>query len=281
VHAITFKLKYTGDTADRHLLPAHEGARSIEAMSWALSLVGHYVATGNIQKRGNLDRNLQFYLRPPQRGSFAAEIIAELTKPENIWLTTIFGTYAVATATDSINFVLRHVFLRACGLYQGESQVDSRKLAKLPSGDVEALVDAVEPSVSRAHGIIGEGASSLILQKARTPIIEMDAATKEYVRTSLIDDAVAIEDLSVGALNVNSGNGRVYFESIGKTAPFSVVREPLPGTYEALSQSLTNYARGIQSRVPVAYRAVMAVDGRVKKLIVIGAGPSVKSSKLG
>ncbi len=44
-------LKFTGDIADQHQIPAYEGGQAIEGIARSLVLVGHYLAEGHIRKR--------------------------------------------------------------------------------------------------------------------------------------------------------------------------------------------------------------------------------------
>lgn len=268
---IKYRLRYEGKNADDHILPAHEGAQSLEGMTWSFALLGNYVATGQIRKRGNLDSRVRFFISPPRRGSFATDIVATITDPNNIWLTTIVGTYAVATATDSINALFKYSFKAVCGIVSKEDEKDLKRLERLPSGDLEALVDGIEPSISRAHSVIGVGAKSLSIDKGRTPLLQLNNNTKDYVRTSIVDSDTVEREVSVGALNVNSGNGRVYLEDIGKTVPFSIIKEPIPGTYQALSRSLDRNARGLPSDVNIDCQEVTSVNGLIKKLIIHAA----------
>jgi hypothetical protein len=99
----------------------------------------------------------------------------------------------------------------------------------------------------------------------------MNASTKAYVQTNVTAEHAIERSASVGALNVNSGNGRVYLLDIEKTVPFTVVKEPEIGTYTTLSASLDRYARGLQSTIQVTCKDVLGVDGRIKKLLILGA----------
>jgi hypothetical protein len=119
--------------------------------------------------------------------------------------------------------------------------------------------------------VIEAGAHSLSIRKGSAEIVHLDEATRDYVRTSIVGRDIVSKVVGVGALNVNSGNGRVFLEDIGKTVPFSVVKEPEPGTYAVLAASLDRYARGLPSRIIIRCREVLTVDRRIKKVIIMGA----------
>lgn len=278
MESVKFRLKYDGQSADEHLLPAHEGAQSIEGMAWAFSLIGNYAATGRIRKRGTMDPRVRFFITPAQRGSYTTDIVAFLTEPNNIFLTSVLGTYAIATIGSAFNSLIKYSYKRVCGLFDDEDSKEYRHLAKLPSGDLEAILDGIEPSVSRAHSVISAGAQTLTLQRGRTPIVQLNAKTKAYVQTNIMAKGLVEKEVSIGALNVNSGNGRAYLDELSKTVPFTVIKEPLIGTYTTLSASLDRYARGLPNTIIITCQEVLGVDGRIKKLIVHSARTFGKDS---
>lgn len=268
---IRYKLQFLGDDADRNVLPAHDGAQSLEGITWSLSLLSNYMASGQVRHRGNLDNRIKLYISPPRRGSFITDVVLFVTQPENIFLTSVIGTYTVSTVGNTMNSIISYAFKKVCGINNDEEEQDLRRLRKLPSGDIEANLDAIEPSLKRAHTVIGEGANKLIIARSRTPIIELNGQTKAYVKTDIQADYESEHMVGVGALNVNQGSGRVYIDKIGKTVPFNVVKEPDQGTYTTLSWSLDRYARGMPSSILIRCIEVYSIDDRIKRLIVIGA----------
>lgn len=268
---VRYFIQYVGQDADEHRLPAHEGARSLEGLTWAFNLITNYAASGRIQKRGSLDDRTRLYIAPTRQGSLVQQVIAIITEPNNVFLSSIVGSYAVSTVGNAFNSLVSQSFKRVCGLFRDEQTDETRRIRNLPSGDLEALVDAIEPSVERAHGVVGEGANRIMMKRDRTALFEMNQQTKLYVQQNIMSEDMIERDVTVGALNVNSGNGRVYLPELGKTVPFSIVKEPEAGTYEALSSGLNRYARGIPGLVTISCREILTADGRIKKLIIYSA----------
>lgn len=264
---LKYKLIYEGDEADRNRLPAHKGAISLEGVTWSVSLLAHYAATGKIRSRGDLSPKIKVYLRPARQGSFTNEIVVFVTEPDNIFLTSVAGAYVAATAGQLLNTIIVKSLKEVCGLIYKHTRHDERWLTKLPSGDVEALVDKIEPSMRRAHEVIDEGAKTLEIKKGQTPLITFDSLTKAYVNADNVGDETS-RTVSVGAFNANSGNGRVYLPDVGKTVPFSVPKGLDSATYAALSYSLDQYVNGRPSQIEMTSTEILAADGRIKKLIV-------------
>lgn len=214
---------------------------------------------------------LRVFIKPARQGSFTNDVLLYAMEPNNLFVTSLIGVYAVATATDLINAVIVKIVREVCGAGADLSTKRERWLSRLPSGDLEALVDRIEPSMQRAHNVIGEGANKLLFKKGQTEQIVFDETTKAYVNSSILDDEEVRRVVRVGALNANSGNGRVYLPDVGKTVPYSVVREPEQGTYANLAYSLDRYVRGMPSDIEIVCREVLSIDNRVKKLIITSA----------
>jgi hypothetical protein len=99
---IKIRLQYEGLDTRENRLPAHLGAKSIEGITWSVSLVGNYLATHKISKRGSLSQKLRFFITPATQGSFITNIVGVITDPNNLFITSVFGQYAVSSATTII-----------------------------------------------------------------------------------------------------------------------------------------------------------------------------------
>ena len=273
---LKYKLSYTGEDADHSRLPAHNGAISIEGMTWSFSIISHYAATGKIKTRGELSPRIKTFLVPARRGSYLQELWVWITEPENLFMTSVIGSYTVSTVGQIVNSLIASSIRRVCGLEAGLSTAHAAKLDKLPSGDREALIDRIEPSMRRAHEVIEDGASTLRILKGTTPLVTLDRHTKAYVNTDILTDEKVIT-AGVGAYNANTGNGSVYLPDIGKTVPFFVPKGLHPNTYAALSYSLDRYVNNLPSYIQIACVESVSVDSRVKKLKINHAFKGVEN----
>ncbi len=264
---LKYRLVYEGGEADNNRLPAHQGATSLEGITWSFDLIAHYAATGRIRARGELSPLVRLYLAPARQGSFLQDLTIFVTQPNNLFMTSVVGSYAVATLGQIVNSLVVSTLRQVCGLDQKIADKDDKRLSKLPSGDREALIDKVEAPMKRAHSVIEDGASTLAIKKGYTPLLTMDAATKAYVNADLLTDE-KVWIASIGAYNANSGNGSAYLPAIGKTVPFFAPKGLDPNTYAAISLSLDRYVNGLGSTIEMAGTESLSLDGRIKKLIV-------------
>lgn len=267
---IKYKLRFLGGEADYHRLPAHEGAVSLEGITWAVSLVTNYAVSGEIRARGSLSPKFTVYLQPARQGSYVTDLWIYLNEPNNLFMTSIIGSYAISTVSQSINALIVSTFREVCGLTSTLVRKEMKWLDRLPSGDREALIDRIEPPMTRAHKVIGEGANSVGLIKGPTKLIQMDMSTKIYLEET-ITEGPRISLLGVGAYNANTGNGRIYDPDVGKTIPFFVPKGKDTSVYSALTYSLDRYVKDMDSLIRVTYMEKKATDGRVKHITITHA----------
>lgn len=271
---LKYELVYDGGVAAEGQLPAHNGATSLEGMTWTLTLIGHYAATGKIKARGELSPEVRIYLVPSRQGSFIQEVWVQLTEPNNLFLSSIVGSYVVGSVSQTLNTLITTTIKQVCGLTADLLKGEQDALNRLPSGDREALVDKVEPSMRRAHTVIGEGANSLDLRANKKQLLRLDHNTKAYVNADFLTDETLMV-VSVGAYNANSGNGSAYLPDIGKTVRFYAPKGLDADTYAALSYSLDKYVNGLPSEIQIACVPTVSLDDRYKRLKIVRAFKSI------
>src|SRR3546814_14938400 len=123
-----------------------------------------------------------------------------------------------------------------------------------------------------AHTIIGQGAKNVTIIRGDNNIVHMNKKTKEYVQSSIIDEQLSIQDLSIGSFNANAGTGRAYFTDLGRTVPFHISRHAEPQTKRVLSRSLDWYANMRPSDVEVHFHKIFSQDGRLKRIEIVEIG---------
>ncbi len=267
---LKYRIVYAGGDADDNRLPGHAGAISIEGLTWSLSLVGHYAAEGQIRARGKLSDKIKVYLAPARQGSYIQDVWVAITEPNSIYLTSVAGSYAIGTASQAINSLIGSALRGVCGLTVSLLKREERLLSSLPSGDQEALIDKIEPSMRRVHSIIDEGVTTITLKKGTTSLVKMDTHTKDYVNADLLTDETILV-VSVGAYNANTGNGSAYVPNVGKSVSFFAPEGLDDNTYAALSYSLDQYVNKLPSDIEIACRPTVSVDGRLKRLRIVRA----------
>jgi len=265
-------VKFTGDVADQHQIPAYEGGQAIEGIARSLVLIGHYLAEGHIRKRVPFSRGVQVLLRPPRAGSFDA-IFGFSIDPELIG--TAFGWLGGAAASGIVGAFAYDLIKQTINTVVGEKHNPTteglRLLDEKRGGDVDALADAIEPAIRQAHNVIGYGAQAIHIYHGPVTISNFNSRTKEYVNSTVHSERPDIKLVSVAMYSANTKNGRVFDVELGKTVPISIIRDATPRTPSVISSSLDRYVRRADNRIYIKYYADKDAEGRIKRYRVIDA----------
>lgn len=268
--AIEVTAKFTGDKADEHLLPAFEAGQSLHGLSRGFAMTGHYLATGTVRQRYPFKSGIEVYMAPPRAGSF--ETVFQLqAHPELVIFGGVVGTIGAGIAANFATDFIRHIYRKATGQTSNIQTEVIEEIDEERPGDIDALVEAVEPALKMAHTTIGAGAENIIIVGGRNNVVNFSGRTKNYINYSEQDDNAVTQDLSVGSYNVNSRNGRAFFHNLGRTIPFTVVKDCKPGTVQAITHSINQYANQLPSDIEVKFFRILAGDGSLKRIHIVEA----------
>lgn len=253
---IPFRLRLTGDTADRHQFQGYDGYMALAGFAWTLALVTNYAETGKIRQRGEfLGRNAVRASAPA-----AGSIIADFA----VWLeqnpAQVLGIGS-AVASVFLYDLVRRVIARNLGDHNLSETPEFKQLLARRAGDVEALVAKVEPAVRQTHAVIGNGARKMQILGGHNIINTYDERTRDYVKLNIEDDQEIESDFSVSAFNVNSGYGSVFDNRLGRTVPISMSREVLRKVSNVFTWGLDQYANKTGGRIVMKYTRILAMDG--------------------
>jgi hypothetical protein len=251
------RITFRGGEADSHGIDLYEGSESISGIGRAANLVSHYVITGDVRFRAPYTNRIKYLLTGAEEGSLTI-LVSEVIRLKK-------GADAAAAKLRS-STLLRHVIRRATG----QEDHGSLQLAdeEVPAGDIDVLAEAITPALQRAHRWIDQKEKTVDIILDEIKSTEFNIKTKKYLENEEHDKIDDIQDVSVGALNVNSRNGRVFFQDLGRTVPFVVPKNATDRTIPTLSRYLTQYAERTGATVNIRFRRVKYMDGRLKRIIV-------------
>ena len=270
-------VKYTGELADRHRLPAYAASKSLYGISRSLLLTSTYLVEGKVRQRRYEYNGYNVHLVATRQGSF--ESLFEVIMSTNMVAQTLTGI-AGGVTTASIIGIYKGISKRVIGKSSPELDALEAK-GVLKSGDVGALVEALEPAIIDAHNVVGAGASNITIISGSNNVINYNEASKDYVQTSNLIERPNVKVVSVGSFNVNTDYGRVFDFELNRTIPFTLSKDADPKTVQLLTQSLQNYAyekklgHSEKSKIAIKFLPIEAVDGRVKKIIILQAGNDI------
>jgi len=269
-------VSFQGDLADEHRLPAYAASQSLYGISRSLLIVTNYLGEGRVRHRKFDDtgaHGFEINLIASQPGSFQFifEILADPA------MQTIGHGVAGKVAGDLTMALIKSVFRRCVG---GKAEPEIEKLEEagtLNSGDIGALVEAIEPAMKSAHSSINHGATTIILINGHDNIVNLDASTKTYVHSSKRINTLNEKVVSIASYNANSRYGRAYDYDQGMTVPFELTGDADRTSLRAVMKSMSDYALRLpgddshNSQIAVRYTTTVAPDGRVKKMHILKA----------
>jgi hypothetical protein len=236
---MALEITFTGLEARRHKIEANDGLESLAGLAHAATLVAHFVAEGRVRQRQPYNDRLRFFFEKTQPGSLTAVLV-------------LGGALATGVMSNGVYELLKFVLKRATGTDPNEDTRTGdtpRSVGGLIEvggyfhrpGDLDALTEAVTPSILRGHAWIGHPDQKISIRTGRKIFVELNEKTKSHLKDEIIEEGESTQDVSVAALNANSRYGRVYFYDLGRTIPFRVDKHATARTTSNLSRYLTQY----------------------------------------
>ncbi|MFM7654316.1 MAG: hypothetical protein ACKO56_02860 [Paracoccaceae bacterium] len=167
--------------AENGQVPAFTSLESAHGLSQALMMIVHFAQTGEIRRRNFKDLDTDVRLVATKEGSF------ELLFAFSTYAPFLFQAYGEALGNGSWKLV-ETVIKRAIGLAGNKEIEDAEQDGRINAGDLGALIQAVEPSVRKAHSVVNHGANNVnIFINGDKNKITLDAASKEYMHESIFN----------------------------------------------------------------------------------------------
>lgn len=274
-------IKFEGQLADAHKLPAYSAAQSLAGISRSFMIPAAYLEDGRVRYRNLTDTTaFQLNLLTQRPGSFET-VLELLTNPA--LMGGVLGALGYDVSKDLVKDFIYSIINRCIGGRGSDRFDEMESTGALNSGDMAALVDAIEPAMRDAHKIIGNGASNIYIINGDRNVLNFNSKTKSYVNTSIDDDEIQVRDFSIASFNANTRNGRAFDYEAGHTIAF-ILDEYADGvTINAVIESMRCYARkrhlgdDLKSRVSLKYSAVYSPERRIKKIKIFEARRTIES----
>jgi hypothetical protein len=235
-------LKFRGDLAEQHMLPGYAGSQSLAGLARSILIPAAYLAKGEVRHRdienAGVDLNL-IALRP---GSFET-VFDLITDPTSMFVLEALGRdIAKDLAKDFIKDFVYGIMKRCIGEKASDKVENLETAGKLSTGDMGALVDATTPAMKLAHTAIGNGARNVVIINGSHNVITLNEGSKTYLLSSEEDRDPSEKECSIASFNANTGNGRAFDYTLGRTVAFKLDTTVDARTIESISESIRRYA---------------------------------------
>lgn len=264
-------VSFQGGLADEHRLPAYAASQSLYGIARSLLVVTNYLGEGKVRHRkfdesGAHGFEINLVASQPGSFQFLFEILADPA------VHSIGHAVAGKIAGDLTVAFIKSVFRRCVG-EKAEPEIEKLESSgELNSGDIGALVEAIEPAMKAAHTAINHGSTTIMLISGDNNIVNLDASTKTYVYGSRRNNRPEEKIFSIASYNANSRSGRAFDYERGMTVPFDLAAEIDRTSLRAIMKSMSDYALRLpgddnhNSQIALRYNSTIAPDGRVKKI---------------
>ena len=151
-------ISFRGLDADQGHLEAFAGIESAAGIARALTLIAHYAATGEVRRRFPFDETVRFYLEGTEEGSFNWKFGATA------------GALALGLATNGVYDLAKLTIGKAIGEEPAGLSKQVDHINETKGGDIDALVEAIEPALKKAHYGIDETAKEIVIEETTTKV---------------------------------------------------------------------------------------------------------------
>ena len=263
----TLIAKFEGDMADSHVIPAYAAINSLYGIARANMLLLQFLSDGKIKRKNFDSKAYELNLVTQRPGSFET-VFELLVRPE---MMTVYVGLGVGVGANFFTDFLKTIFSRSVG-NDTQTTVDQfERESKISSGDLAALVEAIQPAIKASQNAIGSGAKSINLSiNGSHNIVNLDNETKDYVFNSIINKNPRAKEFSIGSFNANSQEGRAFDTDLGKLVTFDLSPSLDELSMRLILDSISKYAlakfEDLNSRVAVRFTSIDAPDGSIKKM---------------
>ncbi len=273
-------VSFQGGLAEEHKLPAYAASQSLYGISRSLLVVTNYLSEGRVRRR-DFDprrRGFDINLVAQREGSF--EFLYEILADPAVH--AIGQSIVTKVAGDFTVAFIRSVFQRVTGGSANPEIEALEATGELHSGDISALVEAIEPAMKAAHSTVNHGTTNIVIVSGDNNIVNLDASTKRYIFESVNDERPQQKAFSIASFNANTYSGRAYDYDRRMTVPFDLFKGADRATLTAIMQSMSGYTlrnhgeNEDASMIALEYTATLASDGRIKKIHVIKARREIR-----
>jgi hypothetical protein len=273
-------VSFQGGLAEEHKLPAYAASQSLYGISRSLLVVTNYLSEGRVRRR-DFDprrRGFDINLVAQREGSF--EFLYEILADPAVH--AIGQSVATKVAGDFTLAFIKSIFQRVTGGSADPEIEVLEETGDLHSGDISALVEAIEPAMKSAHSTVNHGVTNIILVSGEKNIVNLDASTKRYVFESINDESPQQKAFSIASFNANTYSGRAYDYDRRMTVPFDLFKGADRATLTTIMQSMSSYTlrnhgeNEDASMIALEYTATLASDGRIKKIHIMKARREIR-----
>lgn len=255
---LNFKVKYDDGERKFDGLDMYYGAHSLAAISEILMLTIHASIHGEVVIQAPAAKGFRLVLKKNYEGSLEQYIQLFVTDQETVSLLTDLGK-------NGLYDLIKYVLSSCLGIpFILSNRKAKRKLRQLTKEN-EDLHDRLDRALLRAHLPIKHQGYSATLSLGRTPIIEFDAETLNYLETEVVEPDTEVVSVGVSRFNARTGTGRLITDIDSISHSFSPFGELDDYQKTIMADNLGKVARGEFEPLTAVVTKINSTNGRLKR----------------
>jgi hypothetical protein len=255
---LTFKIKYDRGERDFEGLDMYYGAHSMAAISEILLLTIHASLRGEVIVQAPAAKGFRLVFKRNHEGSLEQIIHMYVTDTETVSLLTDL-------TKNGLYDVIKYLLSSCLGLPFVLTNRKAKKRALQLERDKEDLHERLERALLKAHQPIKHQGLSAILSIGRTPIVNFDADTLNYLETEIVEPDTEVVSVAVSRFNVRTGTGRFISDINSISLSFNPFDELDDYQKTIMADNLGKVARNEFEPLTAIVTKVNSSNGRLKR----------------
>jgi hypothetical protein len=255
---LTFKITYDSGLQEFSGLDFYYGSNSLAAVSEILLLTLHAGIHEEVIIQAPAAKGFRLVMKKANEGSLEQIIQLLVTDPATVEL--------LADLTkNGVYDLIKYLLCSCLGLpFVIQNRKAKRRLQQITRAN-EDLHERLERALVRAHLPVKHQGLTASVSLGRTPIIEFNADTLNYLETEIVELDTEVVKVGVSRFNARTGTGRFITDIDSISHGFTPVAELDSYQKSVMADNLGAVARGEFLALDAIVSKVRSTNGRMKR----------------
>jgi hypothetical protein len=255
---LSFGVKYDTGIKEFNELDMYYGSHSLAAISEILLLTIHASIHGEVIVQAPAAKGFRVVMKRSHEGSLLQTLQLYITDQETLSLITDLGK-------DALYDLIKFTIGSCLGIpFVLKNRKAKKKIIQLTK-EKEDLHERLERALLRAHQPVKHQGYNVTISMGRTPIIQFDADTLNYLETEVVEPDSEIISVAVSPFNARTGTGRFITSINSISHGFSPFMELDDYQKTIMADNLGKVARGEFEPLKSIVTKINSSNGRLKR----------------
>ncbi|MBS0367563.1 MAG: hypothetical protein JSS57_00015 [Proteobacteria bacterium] len=255
---LTFKIKYDEGASKFNGLDMYYGAHSLAAISEILLLTIHASLHGEVIVQAPSAKGFRLVMKKNHEGSLEQIIQMYVSDPDTVAL-------LADLSKNGLYDVIKFILSSCLGLpFILSNRKAKRRVLKLEQEN-EDLHERLERALLKAHQPIKHQGLTATLSLGRTPIIEFNDDTLNFLETEVVEPDCEVIQVAVSRFNARTGTGRLITDIDSPSHGFRPFNDLDEYQKSLMAENLGKVARNEFEPLTAIVTKINSSNGRLKR----------------